>query len=155
LSVRPPVFDRDVATLDMAGFSEALLDRFDKARVRSRRYAGEDSDCWHRWLLRARCERPRDGRAAEKRDELASLHSITSSARVSSVACFKRPAVQKPDHGDRRLLRARRERPRRRAAEQRDEVAAVNHSITSSAATSRPGGTVRPSTLAVWALMTS
>jgi hypothetical protein len=29
-------------------------------------------------------ERPR-GRAAEKRDELAALHSITSSARASSV----------------------------------------------------------------------
>src|SRR5262245_40070410 len=47
------------------------------------------------------------------------------------------------------LLRARRERPRgHRAAEQRYECAAV-HSITSSAATSRPGGTVRPSAFAV------
>src|SRR5262245_60644577 len=35
-----------------------------------------------------------------------------------------------------------------RAAEQRDELAAV-HSITSSAATRRPGGTVRPSAFAV------
>jgi len=42
----------------------------------------------------------------------------------------------------------------RRAAEQRDEVAAV-HSITSSAATSSLSGTVRPSILAVSALMTS
>src|SRR5215831_18863863 len=48
-----------------------------------------------------------------------------------------------------RLLRARRERPSRcRAAEQRDELAAL-HSITSSAATSKPGGTVRPSAFAV------
>ncbi len=46
------------------------------------------------------------------------------------------------------VLRARRERPRRGcAAEQRDEVAAL-HSITSSAATSNPGGTVRSSVLA-------
>ena len=53
------------------------------------------------------------------------------------------------------LLRARRERPRRRrAAEQRDELAPV-HSITSSARASSVGGTVRPSILAVWALMTS
>ena len=36
-------------------------------------------------LLRARRERPSDRRAAEKRDELAPLHSITSSARASSV----------------------------------------------------------------------
>src|SRR5262249_50947836 len=53
------------------------------------------------------------------------------------------------------LLRARRERPRgRRAAEQRDELAAP-HSITSSAIASTPGGMVRPSIRAIWALMTS
>jgi hypothetical protein len=34
----------------------------------------------HRWLLRARRERPRNRCAASKRDELAALHSITSSA---------------------------------------------------------------------------
>src|SRR6516165_6203526 len=48
------------------------------------------------------------------------------------------------------LLRARRERPRSsRAAEECDEITAGAHSITSSAATSRPGGTVRPSAFAV------
>src|SRR5215831_9416578 len=56
------------------------------------------------------------------------------------------------------LLRASRERPgSRRAAEQRDELAALyccGHSITSSAATSRPGGTVRPSVFAVFRLTT-
>ena len=42
--------------------------------------------------------------------------------------------AKKPDHRHRRLLRARRERPRRRrAAEQRDELAPPDHSITSSA----------------------
>src|SRR5262249_38685544 len=61
---------------------------------------------------------------------------------------------EEPDHRHRRLLRARRERPRRRAAEQRDEVAAV-HSITSSAMASTPGGTVRPSVLAVFKLITN
>src|SRR5512141_1982937 len=34
-------------------------------------------------LLRPRCKRPCRRRAAEKRDELAPLHSITSSARAS------------------------------------------------------------------------
>src|SRR5262249_52442688 len=54
-----------------------------------------------------------------------------------------------------RLLRARRERPRGyRAAKKRDELATF-HSITSSAATSSLSGTVRPSSLAVWALITS
>src|SRR5262249_38071682 len=47
------------------------------------------------------------------------------------------------------FLPARRERPRRdHAAEQRDELAAP-HSITSSAATSNPFGTVRPRAFAV------
>src|SRR5262249_35679558 len=54
-----------------------------------------------------------------------------------------------------RLLRTRRKRPRnRRAAEHRDERAPF-HSTTSSAATSSFSGTVRPSILAVEALMTS
>src|SRR5262249_54760355 len=52
------------------------------------------------------------------------------------------------------LLRARRERPRSsRAGEQGNELAPL-HSITSSAATRRPGGTVRPSALAVLRLST-
>src|SRR5262245_31061200 len=65
-----------------------------------------------------------------------------------------RPGAEIPDHRHGLLLRARRDRPRRRAAEQRDELAAL-HSITSSAATSSLSGTVRPSILAVEALMTS
>src|SRR5262245_50388304 len=54
----------------------------------------------------------------------------------------------------RHLLRARRERPRsRRADEQRDELAPV-HSITSSASASTRSGTARPSALAVLRLST-
>src|SRR6516165_4846871 len=53
------------------------------------------------------------------------------------------------------LLRARRERPRCRAAEKRDEVATAAHSITSSAVASSDGGTVSPSALAVLRLITS
>src|SRR5262249_43164697 len=48
-------------------------------------------------LLRARSERPRDCPAAEQRDELATLHrcnhSITSSARASTVAGTSRPSA--------------------------------------------------------------
>src|SRR5262249_9647194 len=57
-----------------------------------------------------------------------------------------------PD-GPTRMLRPRHYRPRRRAAEQRDEGAPV-HSITSSARASSVGGTSRPSVLAVVRLMT-
>src|SRR5262245_51800888 len=53
-----------------------------------------------------------------------------------------------------RLLRSRCDRPGRRAAEQRDERAAL-HSITSSARPSSGSGTVRPSALAVVRLITS
>src|SRR4051812_38630034 len=52
------------------------------------------------------------------------------------------------------LLRARRERPRRsRAAEQPDELAATDHSITSSARASNVGGISRLSAFAVLRLM--
>src|SRR5262245_45595203 len=65
-----------------------------------------------------------------------------------------RSGVKIPDHWH-RLLCARRDRPsRRRAAEQRDELAAGTHSITSSARASRVGGTSRPSALAVIKLIT-
>src|SRR5262245_40520720 len=47
----------------------------------------------------------------------------------------RRSGVKAPNHRHRRLLRARRERPRNRPAEQRYERAAL-HSITSSATTS-------------------
>jgi hypothetical protein len=55
-------------------------------------------------------------------------------------------------------LRARRELPRCRAAEHRDELAAphlVGHSMTSSAVASSLSGMVRPSALAATTLMTS
>src|SRR5262249_43407887 len=53
-----------------------------------------------------------------------------------------------------RLLRPRRERPRRRTAEQRDELAA-SHSTTSSASASSFAGISRPSFLAALPLRTS
>src|SRR5262249_56607133 len=53
-----------------------------------------------------------------------------------------------------RLLRARRERPRGRAAEQRDENAPL-HSITSSASASNLSGIWSPSALAVFRLITN
>jgi hypothetical protein len=49
------------------------------------------SDCTR--LLYMRCQRPRNRRAAEQRDELAPDHSITSSARASTVAGTSRPSA--------------------------------------------------------------
>src|SRR5262249_52504622 len=56
------------------------------------------------------------------------------------------------------LLRARRERPRNRGADQRDELAPFqfrDHSITSSARARSEGGTSKRSALAVLRLITS
>src|SRR5262245_6756653 len=53
------------------------------------------------------------------------------------------------------LLRARRERPSRRAAKQRDELASPDHSITSSARASSVGGTSMSSAFAVLRFSTS
>src|SRR5262249_8852643 len=53
------------------------------------------------------------------------------------------------------LLRARRKRPRGRSADEKRYECAPLHSITSSAVARSDGGTVRPSSLAVWALITS
>src|SRR5262245_41701050 len=57
-----------------------------------------------------------------------------------------RTATEESNHRRPTLLRPRRERPsRRRAAEQRDELAARAHSITSLAMASSVPGTSRPS----------
>src|SRR5262249_32551742 len=64
------------------------------------------------------------------------------------------PRVENSDHRHPRLLRARRNRPRGRAAEQRNEVPPP-HSITSSARASSIGGTSRPSALADFRLIAS
>src|SRR5262249_40597623 len=65
-----------------------------------------------------------------------------------------RRATKKANYRYRRLLRPCRDRPRRHAAEQCDELAAP-HSITLSARSTRPAGTSGPSAFAVWRLMTN
>src|SRR2546429_3574521 len=54
-----------------------------------------------------------------------------------------------------KLLRTHRHRPRRRAADERDELAPAAHSITSSARPESGSGTVMPSALAVLRLTIS
>src|SRR5262245_7194636 len=68
---------------------------------------------------------------------------------------YRRTGANESNHRHRRLLCARRERPRGRATEQRDELAAHHHSITSSARASSEGGTSRPSAFPVLRLMSS
>src|SRR5262245_49946188 len=69
---------------------------------------------------------------------------------------FRRPGTYESDDWHHRLLPARSDRPRRRrAAEQRDELATTDHSITSSARANSVGGTMRPIALAVLRLITN
>src|SRR5262249_2194975 len=68
---------------------------------------------------------------------------------------FRRFTIEEPDHRYRGPLSERGDRPRRRTAEQRDELAAPDHSITSPARASSVSGTVRPSAFAVLRLITS
>src|SRR5262249_62394087 len=65
--------------------------------------------------------------------------------------CIGRTALEEPDHRHCRLLRTRHARPRRRATDQRDELAAP-HSITSSARSRIDVGTATPIALAVFRL---
>src|SRR5215510_4637517 len=83
--LRPAVLDGDVRTLDITEVAQTHADSLKPRGKRRWRCHAEESDPRHlARLLRAHRERPR-GRAAEQRDELPPFHSITSSARASSV----------------------------------------------------------------------
>ncbi len=89
----PAVFDRDVLAVDETRLLQTLVERDHQALRVSGRGAPQEADYRHRRLLRPRCHRPR-GRAAKQRDELPPPdHSITSSARASSVDGTSMPSV--------------------------------------------------------------
>src|SRR5262249_43381829 len=93
LVLRPAILDRHILALDVAGFTNALPECGQIARTIDRPRAAQETYHRHRRLLRARRERPRRRGAAEQRDERAALHSITSSARVSTAGGISRPIV--------------------------------------------------------------
>src|SRR5262249_32785193 len=72
---------------------EALPKGIDNICEAGSRGASEKSNHRHGRLLRSCRERPRRRRAAEQRDELASSHSITSSASASSDGGTSRPSA--------------------------------------------------------------
>src|SRR5262245_12078800 len=93
LPVRPAIFNCDVPTLDIAGLVQTYAKSGSTACVRLQRSSAEKANHRHRRLLRARRHRPADRRAPGQRDELALVHSITSSARASSVGGTSRPSA--------------------------------------------------------------
>src|SRR5215472_1058571 len=88
-------------------------------------------------------------------DEAGFAQALAESGR--DIAAARRGIrAQKPHYRRSRLLRPRRQRPCcRPTAEKRDELAASNHSITSSARPSSCAGTSRPRALAALRLITS
>src|SRR5262249_32125687 len=93
LTVCPTVFDGDIFTLDVAGFFETALECGHEWAPLGRGCAAKDPDPGPPRLRRAPRKRPRNRRAADQRDEIAAFHSITSSARASSVDGTSRPSV--------------------------------------------------------------
>ena len=95
-------------------------------------------------------------------DKAGFAQALSEGCQHIGVAC-RHAATEEPDHRQRPLLRARRERPKirrhgRRAAEEGDELAALHwcsrHSMTSSARSRIEVGTSSPSALAVFMLST-
>src|SRR5262249_12105333 len=90
LTFQPAKLECDIAVLDEFFFPQALAKRCNPVGELAGGPGDEKPDHRHRRLLRACRERPRY-RAAEQRDEFAPIHSITSSARASSVAGISSP----------------------------------------------------------------
>ena len=92
----PAEFQRNVPTVDVSAIVQTIAKCSHLLLSLVEGHVADESDHRHRRLLRPRRERPR-GRAAEQRDELTSLHirnhSITSSARASSVGGISRPSA--------------------------------------------------------------
>src|SRR5262249_42822439 len=90
---RPAVFDGDVRALDITEVTQTQPEWFQPGGERRRRCRAQESNPRHlSRLLRACGNRP-CSRAAEQRDELAPLHSITSSARASNADGTVRPSA--------------------------------------------------------------
>src|SRR5262245_13549333 len=85
------IFDGDVLAFDGTSLAEAFAEFSDTDTACIGRRTADESDDWHCPLLRARRERPRR-RRANQRDELAPLHSITSSARTRSAVGMVMPS---------------------------------------------------------------
>src|SRR5262249_1548882 len=94
ISGAPTLVNSHIATLDPARLPQAIQERCQTGlpfRTVGRAHERPEAPHWTA-LLRARRERPRSGRAAEQRDELAPRHSITSSAMARTPGGIVRPS---------------------------------------------------------------
>src|SRR5262249_53220483 len=91
--VCPAIFDRDRAALDPTEVVESPRECCRPLTFRQRCAVAQEPDNWSLpRLLRARRERPHRRRAAEQCDELATPHSITSSASESKLSEMVTPS---------------------------------------------------------------
>src|SRR5262249_4272480 len=88
----PALLDGDIAPIDKPLLAQPSAKGSHDVLERRRWRVAKQADDRHCRLLGARCKRPRS-RAAESQDERAALHSITSSARASSVGGTSRPSA--------------------------------------------------------------
>src|SRR5262245_24155234 len=86
MALQPVILNQDVSPLDISRFAQPVTECCNTAGKGTGCPTMNKSDNRWRGLLRARRNRQRRCRAAEQRDERAALHSITSSARASSVS---------------------------------------------------------------------
>src|SRR5262249_47711078 len=93
LVLGPAIFDHCILPLDEACLLQTLAKCAQAVRVSVGRRGVKEPYHRHRRLLRPRHKRPRSRSAPEQRDECAPPHSITSSARASSVGGTSRPSV--------------------------------------------------------------
>ena len=91
LAMRPAIFDLDVLAFDKSCLAEAAPECGGQGGKGLGRGETKIADDRQRLLLRADGERPRGRRAANERDELASPHSITSSARDAKAGDIDKP----------------------------------------------------------------
>src|SRR5262249_895259 len=91
--VRPANLNCDVSALGPVEFTQPLHKSGGPWAPGRSRGPAQEPDGFHLcWLLRASCERP-CGRAAEQSDELAAVHSITSSTVICMIIGTVRPSA--------------------------------------------------------------
>src|SRR5262245_25406023 len=78
LTLCPAIFDADIAVFDVTGLTQPLAERGHEMSECPGRSAVEEPDHRQPRLLRARRQRPRRSRTADKRYELASSHGSLS-----------------------------------------------------------------------------
>src|SRR5262249_41556425 len=96
VALRPAIFDRQILSLDIVGFTQSLAECCQNRFIWSRQGAAEKAHHWHRLLLRARRQRPSRYRAADQGDDLAAQHAQdTGDAPAAILIGVRRSSVSK------------------------------------------------------------